>query len=111
MFEYLQFLIPVLFLVYGYKFYMKSPAYMDERGGFPTRRARENEEVWKYVQRVAGIMCFVMAGVLAVVAVVCTFGFPDSTVAYWVQIAIELFCVFILVPIVNVFTERKFPSK
>ena len=111
MFEYLQFLIPVIFLWYAYKLYVKRPAYMDERGGFPTRRARENEEIWAYVQRVAGVVCFVMAIVLAVVAAVCTLVFAGSTVAYWVQIAIEVACMAALIPIVNAVTGRKYPEK
>ena len=106
----LQFLIPVVFLYYAYKLYIKHPAYLDERGGFPTRRARENEEIWNYVQRTAGIVCFVMAIVLAVVACVVTFGFPESVVAYWVQIGIEVLCMVVLIPIVNALTERKYPG-
>lgn len=111
MFEYLQFLIPVIFLWYAYKLFIKHPAYMDERGGFPTTRAKENEEIWNYVQRVAGIVCFVMAIALAVVAFVCTYVYAESIVAYWVQIGIEVLCIVLLIPIVNAVTNKKYPKK
>lgn len=107
----LQYLIPVVFLYYAYKLYVKKPAFGDERGGFPTRRARENEEVWNYVQRVAGIVCFVMAIILAVTAVICLYFFAENLTAYWVQIGIEVACIVLLIPIVNMVTNKKFPRK
>lgn len=110
-FQYLQFLIPVVFLWYAYKLYVKKPAFGDERGGFPTRRARENEAVWAYVQRCAGAVCFVMAVLQAIVACVVTFGYPGNQTAYWLQIGFEVLCMLALIPIVNVLTERRFPEK
>jgi len=110
-FQILQFLIPIIFLYYAYKLYVKKPAFGDERGGFPTRRARENEEIWAYVQRVAGIVCFVMAILQAIVASVVTFGFPESGTAYWLQIGFEVLCMVLLMPIVNWFTNKKYPEK
>ena len=74
-FKLLQFLIPVVFFWYAYKLYVKKPAFGDERGGFPTRRARENEEIWAFVQCTAGIVCFVMAVLQTVVACAVTFVF------------------------------------
>lgn len=111
MFEYLQFLIPVIFLWYAYKLYVKKPDYMDERGGFPTRRARENEEIWAYVQRVAGVVCFVMAILQAIVALVVYFCFPESAAAYWGQIGFEVLCMVLLIPVVNAVTNKKYPEK
>ena len=110
-FQLLQFLIPVVFLWYAYKLWVKKPAFGDERGGFPTRRARENEEIWAFVQRTAGKVCFVMAILQAAVACVVPFIFPESTVAYWLQIGFEVLCMAALIPIVNAFTEREFPEK
>ena len=109
-FQVLQFLIPLVFFWYAYKLYVKKPAFGDERGGFPTRRARENEEIWAFVQRTAGVVCFVMAILQSIVAAVVTFVFPESMLAYWLQIAFEVLCMVALIPIVNVATERKFPS-
>ena len=107
----LQYLIPVIFAYYGYKLRIKHPAYMDERGGFPTGRAKENEEIWNCVQGIAGNVCFVMAALLAVVACVVALGFPDSAIAAWVQIGIEVACMVALIPIVNAITDKKFPPK
>lgn len=110
-FQVLQFLIPLVFFWYAYKLYVKKPAFGDERGGFPTRRARENEEIWAFVQRTAGIVCFVMAILQSIVAAVVTFVFPESQTAYWLQIAFEVLCMVALIPIVNWFTNKKYPEK
>ena len=111
MFGYLQLLLPVILLWYGWKFYKNTPGYMQERGAFPTRRAKESEEMWINVHRIAGVCCFGEAVVFALISAVVRVGFPGSVTAYWVQIALELVCIFALVPVVNAITERKYPEK
>ncbi len=105
-----QFLIPVIFLVYAFKLYIGKPG-MNDSFCFPTRRAREGEEVWNYVQRCAGAVCFFIAIFLAITAYVFLVVFKGSSVAYWVQIALELACVIGIAPIVNALTDKKFPPK
>ncbi len=105
-----QFLIPVIFLFYAFKLYLGRPG-MNDSFCFPTRRAKESEEIWNYVQRCAGAVCFFAAIVLAITAYVFLVVFRESNAAYWVQIAIELVCVFSIVPVVNALTDRKFPPK
>lgn len=111
MFGYLQIFIPLILVWYGWKFIKNTPMYMDERGGFPTARAKESEEMWNNVHRIAGAACFVLAAVFAGLAAVCTFVFAGSTTAYWVQIGIELVLLFGLVPVVNAITDKKYPKK
>ena len=111
MFGYLQLLLPLILLWYGWKFYKNTPAYMEERGSFPTRRAKESEEMWKNVHRIAGVCCFGEAVAFAAISAVVYIGFPESVTAYWVQIALELVLIFGLVPVVNAITERKYPQK
>ena len=105
-----QFAIPVIFLFYAWKLYIGKPAYNDSFG-FPTRRAREGEEIWNYVQKVAGAVCFFVAILLGISAYVLLVIFKDNMTAYWSQIAIEIICVVVLMPIVNAFTDKKFPPK
>lgn len=110
-FQLLQFLIPVVFFWYAYKLYVKKPAFGDERGGFPTRRARESEEIWNFVQRIAGVVCFIMAILQTIVAAVVTFMYPESQLAYWLQLGFEVACMVLLIPIVNIATQRRYPEK
>ncbi len=105
-----QFLIPVIFLFYAWKLYIGKPGYNDSFG-FPTQRARESEEIWNYVQRAAGAVCFFMAILLAITSVIFLVIFKESMAAYWTQIAIEIVCVVALIPIVNALTDKKFPPK
>jgi len=105
-----QFAIPIIFLVYAAKLYLGKPKQNDSFC-FPTRRAREGEEIWDYVQRTAGALCFFAAILLAVTAYVFLVVFKGSQIAYWVQIAIELVCVFAIAPVVNALTDKKFPPK
>ena len=102
--------VPVIMLVYAAKLYIGRPSYNDSFG-FPTRRARESEEIWNYVQKVAGAACFFIAIFLGICSYVLLVVFKDNMTAYWLQIAIEIICVVGLAPVVNAFTEKKFPPK
>ena len=106
----MQYLIPIAFLMYFYILYIKKPAYMDDKG-FPTKRAKENEEIWNYVQRTAGLVCLVMAILLAASAFATKALIVEGNTAYYVQMGIEIVCIALLIPIVNVLTNRKFPKK
>ena len=110
-FDFVEYIVPAAFLWYAYSLLVQKPAFGDTRRGFPTRRAREKKEIWDYVQRCAGAVCFVMAVLQAIVACVVTFGYPGNQTAYWLQIGFEVLCMLALIPIVNVLTERRFPEK
>lgn len=105
-----QFAVPIIFLVYAYKLYIGRPGFNDSFG-FPTQRARESEEIWNYVQRCAGAVCFFTAILLGITAVIFLVLLKESMVAYWAQIFIEIACVVGLIPTVNAFTNKKFPPK
>ena len=105
-----QFVIPIIFLVYAWKLYIGKPSFNDSFG-FPTRRARENEEIWNYVQKVAGAACFFIAIFLGITSYVLLVIFKDNMAAYWIQIVLELVCVIGIAPVVNVLTDKKFPPK
>jgi len=106
-----QYLVPVVFLFYAYRLYVKKPCFNDDRAGFPTRRARESEEIWNYVQRTAGKICFFMGLLLIVTSVISYVFFADNEVAYWIHMGIELVCIVVLIPLTNYFTNRKYPEK
>ncbi len=105
-----QFLVPVIFLVYAFKLYVGKPTYNDSFC-FPTRRAKESEEIWNYVQRTAGAVCFFIAVILAIGAVIFLVVFYGNMTAYWAQIALEIVCLVALIPTVNALTDKKFPPK
>ena len=105
----MQYLIPLAFLMYFYILYRKKPPYMDDKG-FPTRRAKENEEIWNFVQRTAGIVCLSMAILLAASAFLTKALITGGNTAYYVQMGIEIVCIAVLIPIVNALTERKYPG-
>ena len=102
--------VPVIMLVYAAKLYIGRPSYNDSFG-FPTRRARESEEIWNYVQKAAGAVCFFIAIFLAITSYVLLVVFKDNMTAYWTQIIVEIAGVVALAPIVNALTDKKFPPK
>ncbi len=105
-----QFVVPIIFLIYAYKLYIGRPSFNDSFG-FPTQRARESEEIWNYVQRAAGAVCFFIAIFLGICSVVFLVILKESMVAYWTHIALEIACLVALIPIVNALTNKKFPPK
>lgn len=105
-----QFVVPIIFLFYAWKLYIGKPAFNDSFG-FPTRRARESEEIWNYVQKTAGAICFFIAIFLAITAYILLVVFKESMTAYWIQIAVEILCVIGILPLVNALTDKKFPPK
>lgn len=105
-----QFVIPIIFLFYAWKLYIGKPSFNDSFG-FPTRRARESEEIWNYVQKAAGAVCFFIAIFLGICSYVFLVIFKENMTAYWIQIAVEIICVIALAPIVNALTDKKFPPK
>lgn len=108
---FIKYLIPIIFLYYAYHLGIQRPGYGDDRGGFPTRRAKESEEIWNYVQRCAGIVCLVMAIVQFAATIVVDFLFPGNEAAYWAHMGLKLVCIVGIAPIVNIFTNRRFPKK
>ena len=102
--------VPVIMLVYAAKLYIGRPSYNDSFG-FPTRRARESEEIWDYVQRCAGAVCFFEAIFLGISSYLCLIVFKHISALYWAAIALDALCLFAIAPIVNDYTDKKFPPK
>ena len=110
-FDFANILVPIVFLWYAYSLLKQKPAYNDSRRGFPTRRAKESEKIWDYVQRVAGICCLVMGGVQVVLILTNDIFFPGNDVAYWINLGVKGLCIVGIFPLVNIITNRKFPKK
>ena len=105
---FLDFWIPVLFLIYGLITYFKPAKYKAKGGvGFATKRALKNERVWYYVQRVAGLLCMILAVVLALTAWF-TYTVIGGLTGYLIQIALSVAALAGLIPVVNWLTDRKF---
>ena len=105
-----QFAIPIILLIYAAKLYFGKPGKNDSFC-FPTRRARESDEIWDFVQRCAGVACFVAAIIIAVTGYVLLIVFKGNMTAYWAQIIIEIVCVVGMASVVNAITDKKFPPK
>lgn len=105
------YLIPILYLIFAYMFLVKKPKFGD-RDGFSTKRAKENEEIWNYVQRTAGIYCLAAAIVIGGLI----FGMSEAvenfeeTKLFWVQVGAEVASIALIVPVVNLLTNLKFPG-
>jgi len=110
-FDFMRFIVPIAFFWYAYSLLVQKPAYDDNRRGFPTKRAKESEEIWDYVQRVAGICCIVMGVVQIVATLAADMYFPGNDVAYWVQMGVKGLSIVGIFPIVNIITNRKYPRK
>ena len=103
----LKYLITAVFLFYAWRLGIKTPPYRSDKG-FATRRAKENEETWAYVQKCAGVICLVMAVVLALAAYLIGRFLEGTMTGMWLQIGIEVACIAGLIPLVNLFTRIKF---
>lgn len=107
----LQYLIPLVFAFYGLRFLFRTPPYKD-KGGFPIKRAMENEETWKFVHRAAGIACLVFAAVIVGAGLalneICG---ADSPQAVFGQMAVEVVLIAVLVPVVNLAARLRFGKK
>lgn len=110
-FDFVEFLVPIAFFWYAYSLLMLKPGYDDNRRGFPTRRAKESEKIWAYVQRVAGISCIVMGAVQVAGILLLDFVFPGNELAYWINFGLKGVCIVGIFPLVNILTNRKFPKK
>ncbi len=105
-----QFAIPIILLIYAAKLYFGKPG-MNDSFCFPTRRAKESEEIWNFVQRCAGVACFFSAIIVAVTGYVLLIMFKGNMTAYWAQIIIEIICVVGIAGVVNAVTDKKVPPK
>ena len=110
-FDFIQFVVPMAFFFYAYVLLVQKPAYDDHRRGFPTRRAKESEKIWDFVQRTAGIVCIVMGAVTLAVTLVAWLCFSGNELAYWIQMGLKGICIVGLFPVVNIITNKKFPRK
>lgn len=109
--QFATYLVPLLFLYFGANFLFRKPKYKDQNG-ISTRRAKESEEIWNYVQRIGGICCFAAAVITGGTAVYLndTYG-ADLGNLFWVGAGVNIGCIVLLIPVVNLITNLKFPKK
>ncbi len=109
--QFAAYIVPLLFLYFGAGFLFRKPKYKDQ-SGLSTRRAKESEEIWDYVQRIGGICCFVFAAVTAgtVYYINDTYGGAEGNL-FWVEVGVNVACIALLIPVVNLITNLKFPKK
>ncbi|MCD8002124.1 MAG: SdpI family protein [Oscillospiraceae bacterium] len=106
-----SYLIPLLYLYFAYRL-IRHPAPFGENGGISTRRAKESEEIWNYVQRTAGNYCLVAAVCTALIVYLIAENYEEVTgTVYWVQIGIQVASIALFLPVVNYQKNRKFPKK
>lgn len=103
------YLIPILYLYFGWSFLKKKPKYNDQ-SGFSTKRARESEEIWDAVQHIAGTYCVVAAIVIAAMVYFLRDLVKENNTLFWVRVAVEVGSIALIVPVVNLVTNRKFPK-
>ncbi|MGM9522430.1 MAG: SdpI family protein [Oscillospiraceae bacterium] len=83
-------LFVVMFFYYGYKYRYLTPSFKTKKGGLMTPRAKYNPNNWKMGHEFAGIVCFIFAGILAVIFAVKIFYIGYGTWFDWLHIGIEL---------------------
>lgn len=105
-----EYIIPILYFYFAYRFIQKPAPYLD-RDGFSTRRARESEEIWTFVQRCAGLYCLGAALALTLLIYVLRLNFPEMPSSiFWLRVGIQILSIGLIVPVVNLATTIKFPK-
>lgn len=106
--DFLDLIVPICYFFYGVTF-LRCPPYK-ARGGFSTKRAQKSEEIWNYVQKTAGIVCFVFAVLVVAAGFAADAVWAGGSTAKIVKMAVEGVTIVLLIPVVNLFTRRKFPD-
>ena len=107
-----NYLVPLLYIYFAFRFLRKTAPYLD-RDGYSAGRAKESEELWKFAQRAAGLYCLA-AGVVLALAVYLISAYLDAEAQrriYWYQIGVEAASIALLIPVVNLAMNVKFPKK
>ena len=105
------YLIPVVYLVYGYIFRFRTPEYLG-RSGLSTKQSKRGKEIWKFFHRLAGLYCFAAAALTGAMAYWQTqiADVGSMPAAPWICLLIELATIAALIPAVNALTKHQFPE-
>ena len=106
-----NYLIPAVYVIYGYIFRFRTPEYLG-RSGLTTKQSKRSKEIWKYFHRLAGLYCFAAAALTAALAYWQTQIVDGASVpaAPWICLAVEFGTIAAAIPAVNALTRHQFPE-
>ena len=109
--QFADYLVPILFIYFAFRF-LRRPAAYGDREGYSAGRAKESEALWSFAQRAAGIYCVAAGIALAVLAyAVSVYATPESAgTLFWVRLGIDAAAIALLIPVVNTAMNLKFPK-
>lgn len=96
------YLVPFLYVIYGFALLSKPPK-PGTNWGFCTERAQKSEKAWYYAQRLSGLYCLVAGIVLFLVTGL-------LTLPVWLQTGLELVLIACLYPVVTALLKKEFPD-
>ena len=107
-----NYLVPLLYIYFAFRYLRKTAPYMD-KDGYSAGRAKESEALWKFAQRAAGLYCLTAGIVLALAAYLISACLDAETQqsVYWYQIGVDVASIALLIPVVNLAMNLKFPKK
>ena len=102
-----NYLIPVVYVIYGYIFRFRTPEYLGHNG-LTTKQSKRSKEIWKYFHRLAGIYCFAAAALAYwQTQIVDSASVPAAP---WICLGVELATIAAVIPAVNALTKHQFPE-